>query len=231
MNIRNWNRALLTVVLILLSLVGLVLIKVLFHGGSKLEWGSLSDMVSAACNVAMAGAAVYAAWNARDWFTSKIYESAFKVAEELKDDLESLSRSIDINNKIILSRINFFIKHPSIKTCDDASDYWLEYREYLPKINDLRRKMAKIESLGMIIKEKKLLKEIIDNCEKYYISTILIFRYQSELRYEEQSIDNFRYQEEINSLSAISELVNEHVTKLDRFEFHNLFQPRKTIRK
>ncbi|VEB98813.1 Uncharacterised protein [Cedecea lapagei] len=90
MNIANWNRELLTVVLILLFLVGLVLIKILLHGSSQLEWGSVSDLVSAACNIAMAGAAVYAAWNANSWLAQKQYESASKHISNLLEERDKI---------------------------------------------------------------------------------------------------------------------------------------------
>ncbi|WP_336983964.1 MULTISPECIES: hypothetical protein [unclassified Cedecea] len=48
-----------------------------------MEWGSVSDWVSAACNVAMAGAAVYAALQAKKWFRNKKYELGHASAKDL----------------------------------------------------------------------------------------------------------------------------------------------------
>lgn len=75
-NIKITNRILPSTVIVLLWVAILVLVKVLFHGGSQLEWGSVSDWVSSIANLIMAGAALYAAWNAKNWFQTKIKENA-----------------------------------------------------------------------------------------------------------------------------------------------------------
>lgn len=75
-NIKITNRILASTVIVLLWVAILVLVKVLFHGGSQLEWGSVSDWVSSIANLIMAGAALYAAWNAKNWFQTKIKENA-----------------------------------------------------------------------------------------------------------------------------------------------------------
>lgn len=75
-NIKITNRILASTVIVLLCVAILVLVKVLFHGGSQLEWGSISDWVSSIANLIMAGAALYAAWNAKNWFQTKIKENA-----------------------------------------------------------------------------------------------------------------------------------------------------------
>ena len=76
MKFKKYNNALICTVLVLLWVTILVLVKVLFHGDNKLEWGSISDWVSSIANLIMAGAALYAAWNARNWFQTKIKENA-----------------------------------------------------------------------------------------------------------------------------------------------------------
>ena len=53
-----------------------------------MDWGNGSDLFSAACNAVMAGVAVYAAVNAKDWLSPKLNERKFKFADELIDQLE-----------------------------------------------------------------------------------------------------------------------------------------------
>ncbi|EFO2889084.1 TPA: hypothetical protein MDT80_003650 [Klebsiella pneumoniae] len=48
-----------------------------------MEFGSISDWFSAACNGVMAIVAVYAARNAKDWLSPKLNERKFKFADEL----------------------------------------------------------------------------------------------------------------------------------------------------
>lgn len=51
--------------------------------GNIMEFGSISDWFSAACNGVMAIVAVYAARNAKDWLSPKLNERKFKFADEL----------------------------------------------------------------------------------------------------------------------------------------------------
>ncbi|HFR2015540.1 TPA: hypothetical protein ACHXN0_004253, partial [Shigella sonnei] len=76
MDCRKLNIVLLSTVAVLLVVVILVLIKSLFVGSEGFEWGSVSDWVSSIANLIMAGAALYAAWNAKNWFQTKIKENA-----------------------------------------------------------------------------------------------------------------------------------------------------------
>lgn len=76
MDCRKANIALITIVSALLIISCLVLIKFLFSGNEGFEWGSVSDWFSSIANIIMAGAALYAAWNAKNWFQTKIKENA-----------------------------------------------------------------------------------------------------------------------------------------------------------
>lgn len=76
MDCRKANIVLITIVSTLLIITCLVLIKFLFSGKEGFEWGSVSDWVSSIANLIMAGAALYAAWNAKNWFQTKIKENA-----------------------------------------------------------------------------------------------------------------------------------------------------------
>lgn len=79
MELKRVKLILLWSVIILIFITILVLVKVLFTGSKGFEWGSVSDWVSAACNMAMAGAALYAAYNAKDWLKIKKKESSLPL--------------------------------------------------------------------------------------------------------------------------------------------------------
>ncbi|WP_159378317.1 hypothetical protein [Pantoea dispersa] len=53
-----------------------------------MELGNASDVVSAGCNMAMAVAAIYAAWNARDWFSQKTHTKGFDKAEDILSSID-----------------------------------------------------------------------------------------------------------------------------------------------
>jgi len=76
---KHWNRVLLSLVAILLTLAIIVFINVLFveYRNEKMEFGSWSDWVSALANIIMACAAIYAAIN---WIKQKKTTSNLELA-------------------------------------------------------------------------------------------------------------------------------------------------------
>lgn len=83
MELKKTNLVLLGITIVLFIVAILVLIKVLFLNAKGFEWGSVTDWVSALCNIAMAGAAVYAALQAKKWFKNKKYELGHSSARDL----------------------------------------------------------------------------------------------------------------------------------------------------
>ncbi|MBG0627000.1 hypothetical protein I4P27_21495 [Enterobacter roggenkampii] len=81
--LKKLNTLLIMTVFLLLWLGILTIVKVLFYHSSDFEWGSISDWISAVCNIAMAGAAVYAALQAKKWFKNKKYELGHSSARDL----------------------------------------------------------------------------------------------------------------------------------------------------
>ncbi|MEI7342238.1 hypothetical protein WCT87_12220 [Pectobacterium brasiliense] len=79
------NRTLISTVIVLLIVTVAVLVAVLgfYTTGGKMEVGSWADWVSATANIVMAGAAFYAALNAKDWINEKKADKAFELAEIL----------------------------------------------------------------------------------------------------------------------------------------------------
>lgn len=91
MDIKKYKTPFLIMIAILAFLEIMFLLKLLFADSKGFEWGSVSDWVSAFCNIAMASAAVYAAKNAKHWIHQKDTESIYKLANELVNtDLNEL---------------------------------------------------------------------------------------------------------------------------------------------
>lgn len=67
---------------------------------------SIADWLSACANVVMAGAAFYAAYNAKDWFGQKINDIGIKQAEKI------INTASDIIRTILLIRNNLFYLSP-----------------------------------------------------------------------------------------------------------------------
>lgn len=61
-----------------------------FSKGNIMDFGNASDIVSALCNVAMAGAAVYAAKNAKEWISQAHFDHTkdfLKIMTKVNDEL------------------------------------------------------------------------------------------------------------------------------------------------
>ncbi|HCT5366358.1 TPA: hypothetical protein OT044_000465 [Citrobacter koseri] len=108
MNIKKWNTYLVSTVLILLILAVLILIKILSSNVKGFEWGSVSDWFSTIADLIMAGAALYAAWNANNWFRTKIKENALNQVTKFwtNCDLFSLEMLKTYENVRNLSNTN-----------------------------------------------------------------------------------------------------------------------------
>ena len=95
MKCKKINSYLLITVIVLLFIAILVLIKILFSDFQGFEWGSVTDWISALCNIAMAGAAVYAAIHAKRWFSQHSYSTAFNKAAEFLSKIDSEKSAIN----------------------------------------------------------------------------------------------------------------------------------------
>ncbi|EEV6014773.1 TPA: hypothetical protein K8979_004311 [Escherichia coli] len=91
MKVKQYNTALIFTVLILLWVAILVLVKFLFSGSKGFEWGSVSDWVSTFCNAIMAGAALYAAVNAKNWLSEKTRTLGLEKAEAILNEIDTFS--------------------------------------------------------------------------------------------------------------------------------------------
>ncbi|BEO55997.1 hypothetical protein SMQE22_11430 [Serratia marcescens] len=85
------NRIIIGLVIVLLSIVVLLLISTLYYStDKKMELGSLTDWISAGANICMAGAAVYAALNAKDWIKDKHNSAGYDHVAKLMADYDTV---------------------------------------------------------------------------------------------------------------------------------------------
>ncbi|HDC4683662.1 hypothetical protein QTN38_006925 [Enterobacter cloacae subsp. cloacae] len=125
MELKKTNFALLGIIIVLFIVAVLVLIKVLFLDAQGFEWGSVTDWVSAACNMAMAGAAVYAAYNAKDWISPKIQHEGFKQASMCMAEMIQLR----ILQQHLLASYRLIIKPENNATPNDLLDNFKRHNE------------------------------------------------------------------------------------------------------
>ncbi len=85
------NRIIIGLVIVLLILVVLLLISTLYYStDKKMELGSLTDWISAGANICMALAAVYAAFNAKDWIKDKHNSAGYDHVAKLMADYDTV---------------------------------------------------------------------------------------------------------------------------------------------
>lgn len=132
-----------------LCIVGtLVLIKALFNDGGKM----VTDWMSAIANTAMAVAAVYAALQAKRWFSNLSYTTAFNKAAEFltkidqeKDEIDdAFSKIYELQDYVLA--VNSGTKNPDdsvIRNYERLVDYNLAkcniMKKHLQEYNNLKR--------------------------------------------------------------------------------------------
>ncbi|QUY50344.1 hypothetical protein JK621_09440 [Serratia plymuthica] len=159
------NRIITGLVIVLLTLIVLLLIGViLYNSDKKMEIGSLTDWLSAGANSCMAGAAVYAAVNAKDWLSPKLNDRKVKFADEIIDNFcrlqqESLYLHTDVKHIINTDPDIQGEKNSFAKRWGNLRDRESIYRK---NTISLRSDMARMELWGLKPKNKNEFYAIIE---------------------------------------------------------------------
>lgn len=174
-----------------------------FFGKGIMEWGSVSDWFSAACNAVMAGVAVYAAKHAKDWLSPKLNERKFKFADELIDAFCKLQQQAFYLHSDAKQIINTDPDQQG--DADVFRERWnaiyqreIEYRRN--SIN-LRTTLERMDLWGLQPKNEVDFKEIIDSHLRlaYKIEESLSigadetrFRLQNSFEYDRQISEHYK---------------------------------------
>jgi hypothetical protein len=170
--VNKTNKILIVSVSVLCIAGAILLFKAAFSGA---EFGSVSDWVSSVCNIAMAGAAVYAAMNAKDWIQQRKDEDAYKLASEVMlnnlYDLANHVKEIGESNKILdgFSRI---LNH-DFKTITDYDGFEKAFKPQLQwgkEVHNISKSISRLSGLGWELKEKPsdLLMKICESYNLFY---------------------------------------------------------------
>lgn len=206
-----------------LCIVGtLTLLKALFNDGGRM----LTDWISAFSNALMAGAAVYAAMNAKDWIQQRKDEDAYSIAKDLIfSDLDKLSgivsdiHSHNINLSVYTQHIgydlNLFISEDD---CNKVIDVVMKGGREFISINKLSR-------LGWNF--KSLTSNSFEKVRQSYLEFHTVHRdFWTEIKVHKlKSIANLESPEYIKSkLSALDDLYQEFSECCKSFQtLHNNF--------
>lgn len=148
------NRIIIGLVIVLLSLVLLLLISTIYYSlDTKMEIGSLTDWISAFCNIAMAGAAVYAGSKAVNFFKEKAYDHAINLLSkfnDLKVDFDMFHFDLICETSLKLPSFYQNISAPFTFTTSDKNEVHSLIPEKLKELED-RLVILRKQSLNLIV--------------------------------------------------------------------------------
>ncbi|MDF2784201.1 MAG: hypothetical protein K0S95_736 [Pantoea eucrina] len=135
-----------------------------------MDWGNGSDVTNAICNVVMASAAVFAAYNAKSWFSQRSHGRGLDLAEEIISEIDDYYRiAKDLQAKLTSDYAYMFelVHYPGI--CEFKDDTYLKelslkYEACLEATIKTLGKNETIERWSIKAKQKD---------ELYYAITIL----------------------------------------------------------
>lgn len=156
-----------------LCIIGtLVLIKALFDDGGKM----ITDWMSAIANTAMAVAAVYAALQAKRWFSNLSYTTAFNKAAEFLAKIDQEKDEIDdAFSEIYELQDYIFAVNSGTKKTDDTviSDYERLVDYNLAKCNSMKKHLQEYNNLKrwpISRLQSNSIEELIKSKESVYCS-------------------------------------------------------------
>lgn len=180
MDFRKTNTFLLSIVALLLIITCLVLIKILFTATKGFEWGSVTDWLSALANLTMAGAAVYAAYIAKNWLKPNLQQQGLhKIIGFLQNDLSSLvNERIDYIHVIsVIDRIEWIKKniifYPGEKQ-RRLNDTIKEIKEEILPTNSRIRKITSSKHFNSLISDLEWYGYAFNKDKKDTVELILI---------------------------------------------------------
>lgn len=194
MELKRENRILVWSVIILIFITIIILVKVLFTDSKGFEWGSVSDWVSAACNMAMAGAALYAAYNAKDWLKIKKKESSLPLLAQFHGNhiipLSDKVREMLLGIEMAANEVRFFhsdddlyewraslLKDFGINHKKDIQEYirnsWSVYCSfYMNDVAQLYKSESLLKMYGWEFENKKLYDSLRKNKVDFFESAL-----------------------------------------------------------
>lgn len=214
MELKKTNLVLLGMNIALLIVAILLLLKIFFLDAKGFEWGSVTDWVSAACNMAMAGAAVYAAFNAKSWLSPKIQNEGFRQANQLLLDMTQVNI---VQQKMVAALNIMLIKNHNgryVKYMDeresDIEKYHLLFKELSELLISFGSRYLSLQIWKMNSLQDNQFAELISNIgkiQKMHQSILYTLRNNKNLVEFNKTFKN-KCDEVSNQRSLISRQIN-----------------------
>lgn len=177
-----------------------------------MELGSVSDVVSAACNLTMAGAAVYAAWNARDWFSQRSHSKGFDKAESILTSIDEYtldSKKIidDLHSSFsLLEEIKQSRSAPSREQKFNFKDSEECHKEYKKNIHKLIGELSSIERWALTVSNPTEILVITNYLTDLHTSAAIFYFYSDACLYQ---LSNIGWPEFDRTFYAVKENYND----------------------
>ncbi|MEQ9995625.1 hypothetical protein [Pectobacterium versatile] len=184
---------------------------------------SIADWVSSTANVCMAGAALYAAFHAKDWFSRRISENSFNIANDIIQRIEDLKIKTQPDLWKARQSVHGF-RNKSSDSIYNSLDFYISHSNDLENIRSINRKIARIKTLGIIIINENLLNDALSSLVKFYSALLVIYRYQDEIVRETQHIQSDIYEETVNNIHLIFKEVESTSTTLLNTDVNQIFR-------
>lgn len=191
-------------------------------GAYKKDIGNLSDWISAACNIAMASAAIYAALNAQKWVQQRTYSIGFDKAEKLtlKIDSEYIQARKYFMQKIYIDGYLNAIEEGYALANREKEDAYsilsLELLEKHKEVQVLFHELDLLERWNIIISKKELIKNTLQSLDYYYARFSAVAKC-AELCIKDKIEREDDYEQQKEIFKDISSRFHEANEKLDSF--------------
>jgi len=236
MEFKKANTVLLSTVISLLIIAILVLLKIILSNNKSLDLGNLSDRVSAACNIVMAGAAIFAAYSAKKWFKQRTHTVGFEKAEALISLIDNHFRWIAVNRiqMIFLSGYLDAVEDGLTQIDGDIEINYFElkrnYEEKKEEIRIIFHQFELLERWNLNSSYKALINSTLENMELHLTEMVISFQFTTYyIEYSREQDKRFmlmreKINEYMSNASFAYQRLETDYDKFKRIKFDDLFK-------
>lgn len=179
------------------------------------------DTVSAIADLCMAGAAIFAAYNAKDWLQPKIDEDAYKIAKEII--VENYTNAFNIVNELQNSTLKYshhyegFYSHLQKKNTDQIKNNSIDVKEKSIIIDKIKKDLILLKKIGYTFKNdlKKEHDEFIKLIDDFFNECDVFWSKCSQKENEKEKNKNFFNEKQLQMINL--EITSSHSHLSNRY--------------
>lgn len=202
-----------------------------FRKGHTLDFGNTSDIISALCNCVVAGAAIYAASNAKGWFSQKSHTRGHEKAEDILSRIDvfyrarnqTLSETYQLHEFIV--KISNNIDNHENKPFSFYDGKLKHFMEQVSNIDKISEDLDLMERWNISVVNKKVITDIIMHLRSFNVCASNTFNMAYICNRE---LNNKEIKEFESSFKLMKESYNELTLALHNIEvYYNQFKKAK----